>query len=62
MAKPEEVLIVEDENGNIVRETMKDNDVLVQYKVCPRFRFWLFIHPALFLMYYVQDPRIKHLK
>ncbi|XP_054812006.1 protein EXPORTIN 1A isoform X2 [Prosopis cineraria] len=32
MAKPEEVLIVEDENGNIVRETMKDNDVLVQYK------------------------------
>lgn len=34
MAKPEEVLIIEDENGNIVRETMKDNDVLVQYKVC----------------------------
>ncbi|KAL6982196.1 Exportin-1, partial [Sarracenia purpurea var. burkii] len=33
MAKPEEVLIVEDENGSIVRETMKDNDVLVQYKV-----------------------------
>ncbi len=33
MAKPEEVLIVEDENGNIVRETMKDNDVLIQYKV-----------------------------
>ncbi|AAF26113.1 putative exportin1 (XPO1) protein [Arabidopsis thaliana] len=32
-AKPEEVLIVEDENGNIVRETMKDNDVLVQYKI-----------------------------
>nr|GMD53661.1 protein EXPORTIN 1A isoform X2 [Ipomoea batatas] len=28
-----EVLIVEDENGNIVRETMKDNDVLVQYKI-----------------------------
>ncbi|XP_062073795.1 protein EXPORTIN 1A-like [Humulus lupulus] len=27
MAKPE------DENGNIFRETMKDNDVLVQYKV-----------------------------
>jgi exportin-1 len=23
---------VEDENGNIVRETMKDNDVLTQYK------------------------------
>lgn len=33
MAKPEEILIVEDENGNIVRETMKDNDVLVQYKI-----------------------------
>eukprot|EP00252_Welwitschia_mirabilis_P021498 TRINITY_DN552_c0_g1_i7.p1 TRINITY_DN552_c0_g1~~TRINITY_DN552_c0_g1_i7.p1 ORF type:complete len:1076 (+),score=191.44 TRINITY_DN552_c0_g1_i7:303-3530(+) len=33
MAKPEEVIIVEDENGNIVRETMKDNDVLVQYKI-----------------------------
>jgi exportin-1 len=33
MAKPEEVLIVEDENGNIVRETMKDSDVLVQYKI-----------------------------
>lgn len=24
--------MVEDENGNIVRETMKDNDVLTQYK------------------------------
>lgn len=33
MAKPEEVIIVEDENGNIVRETMKDNDVLMQYRV-----------------------------
>ena len=32
MAKPEGVLMVEDENGNIVRETM-DNDVLVRYKV-----------------------------
>lgn len=40
MAKPEEVLIVEDENGNIVRETMKDNDVLVQYKV-PLFGFFI---------------------
>lgn len=38
MAKPEEVLIVEDENGNIVRETMKDNDVLVQYKVGNKLR------------------------
>lgn len=33
MAKPEEVIVVEDENGNIVRDTMKDNDVLVQYKI-----------------------------
>lgn len=24
--------MVEDENGNIVRETMKDNDVLMQYR------------------------------
>lgn len=29
MVKFEEVFIVEDENGNIVREIMKDNDVLV---------------------------------
>ena len=33
MYKTEEVLIVEVENGNIIRETMTDNDVLVQYKV-----------------------------
>jgi hypothetical protein len=26
------VIVVEDENGNIVRETMKDNDVLAQYR------------------------------
>ena len=45
MAKPEEVLIVEDENGNIVRETMKDNDVLVQYKV-----LFLFRSPFLFIL------------
>lgn len=32
MAKPEEVIVVEDENGNIVRETLKDSDVLAQYK------------------------------
>lgn len=32
MAKPEEVLIVEDENGDIVRETAKDTDVIAQYK------------------------------
>jgi exportin-1 len=28
----QEVIVVEDDNGNIVRETMKDNDVLMQYK------------------------------
>jgi len=32
MAKPEEVLIVEDENGEIVRETTKDTDALALYK------------------------------
>ena len=32
MAKPEEVLIVEDENGDIVRETTKDTDVIAQYR------------------------------
>ncbi|RHN39096.1 hypothetical protein MtrunA17_Chr8g0340181 [Medicago truncatula] len=28
-----EVIVVEDENGDIVRETMKDTDFLVQYKI-----------------------------
>ena len=27
-----QVIVVEDENGNVVRETMKDNDVLAQYR------------------------------
>ena len=27
-----QVIVVEDDNGNVVRETMKDNDVLQQYK------------------------------
>ena len=27
-----QVIVVEDENGNIVRETMKDNDLLAQYR------------------------------
>jgi len=31
MAKPEEVLIVEDENGEIVRETTKDTDTIALY-------------------------------
>ena len=30
--QPAEVIVVEDENGNIVRETMKDTDVLARYK------------------------------
>ena len=32
MPKPEEVLIVEDENGEIVRETSKDTDAITLYK------------------------------
>ena len=32
MAKPEEVICVQDENGNIVRETMKDSSILTLYK------------------------------
>lgn len=32
MAKPEEVLVVEDENGEIVRETTKDTDAIALYK------------------------------
>jgi len=32
MPKPEEVLIVEDENGEIVKETMKDSDAIILYK------------------------------
>jgi len=32
MAKPEEVIVIEDENGNAVRETLKDSDTLQQYK------------------------------
>lgn len=26
------MIVVEDENGNVVRETLKDNEVLAQYK------------------------------
>src|SRR5690625_2720011 len=32
MPKPEEVLIVEDENGDIVREVIKDSDAIILYK------------------------------
>lgn len=32
MAKPEEVLVVEDENGRIIREASKDTAVIAQYK------------------------------
>ena len=33
MAQPGEFMIVEHENHNIVRDTMKDNDILFLYKV-----------------------------
>ena len=33
MVKPEEVLIKEDDSGDIVRETAKDTEALAQYKV-----------------------------
>ena len=33
MAKPEEVIIVEDDNGQIVREMTKDTEVIAQYKL-----------------------------
>eukprot|EP00002_Diphylleia_rotans_P037081 TRINITY_DN824_c0_g2_i3.p1 TRINITY_DN824_c0_g2~~TRINITY_DN824_c0_g2_i3.p1 ORF type:complete len:925 (+),score=202.69 TRINITY_DN824_c0_g2_i3:61-2835(+) len=33
MPRPEEVIIVEDENGQIVKETMKDSDALTRYNV-----------------------------
>lgn len=32
MAKPEEVLIVEDENGDIVKQTVKDSNTQALYK------------------------------
>jgi exportin-1 len=32
MARPEEVLIVEDDNGEIVKEVMKDTDAIMLYK------------------------------
>jgi len=32
MAKPEEVLVMEDENGDVVREMQKDTEVIAQYK------------------------------
>ena len=32
MAKPEEVVVVEDENGDVVREQQKDTEVIAQYK------------------------------
>ena len=32
MAKPEEVIIVEDDNGQIVKETLKDSDQVTLYK------------------------------
>ena len=32
MAKPEEVIVVENEQGEAVRETMKDTDAMILYK------------------------------
>merc|ERR1719310_764502 len=32
MAKPEEVLVVESDDGEIIRETMKDSDAITMYK------------------------------
>jgi exportin-1 len=32
MAKPEEILITEDDNGNIIRQRMEDTDSLILYK------------------------------
>lgn len=32
MAKPEEVLVVENEQGEVVREFMKDTDAISMYK------------------------------
>ena len=32
MAKPEEVLVVENEQGEVVREFMRDTDVIFMYK------------------------------
>jgi len=32
MAKPEEVIIVEDENGDLVKEVLKDSDAIILYK------------------------------
>ena len=32
MAKPEEVLVVQDENGDVVREQTKDTETIQQYK------------------------------
>ena len=40
MAK-HEILIVENKNGNIVCETMKDNDVHVQYKIMRQILIYL---------------------
>ena len=37
---------MEDENGNIVRETLKDNDVLVQYKIMRETLIYLALSPT----------------
>ena len=40
MAKPEEILIEEDDSGEIVRETTKDTDAIALYKVRVCLRAW----------------------
>jgi len=48
MAKPEEVLVVENDQGEVVREFMKDTDSINLYKNMretlgmPTFDFWAF--------------------
>ncbi len=32
MAKPEEVIVVENDQGEVVRETIKDTDAIFMYK------------------------------
>ncbi len=41
-----QVIVVEDENGNVVRESMKDNDVLMQYKTMREVRPGLMAWPT----------------
>lgn len=42
MAKPEEVLVVENEQGEIVRELIKDTDSITLYKTMRETLGWFF--------------------